>query len=204
MRSTTANDSAFRTINRAVRVNGGTRVRPLERLHLAAARLAPVCTVTLSGMQVSSPQVRTRSFTTQPPDLRRLRLGHVSFAVIGPLALLGTAWYPALIHRLVDSLRTSFPRSVTLIQLYFTSLAMAGSREDFHLQERVCWAHQQKVPGGNYHTGDLRINDRGFRLYTPPSNRAREHETQCDCQDTTGRGDKPESQRATAYHPHSA
>ena len=86
---------------------------------------------------MSSPQVRTRSFTTQPPDLRRLNLDHESFATIRSLALFGTALYPILVHRLVDSLRTSSPRSVALTQLYFTSLAMVGSRKDFHLQERA-------------------------------------------------------------------
>jgi hypothetical protein len=79
----------------------------------------------------------TRSFTTQPPDLRHLSFDHESFAIFGSLALLGTALYPILVHRLVVSLRTSSPRSVTLTQLYFTSLAMVSSREDFHLQERA-------------------------------------------------------------------
>jgi hypothetical protein len=35
------------------------------------------------------------------------------------------------------TLHASFPRSVTLAQLRFTSLAVASSREDLHLQDRA-------------------------------------------------------------------
>jgi hypothetical protein len=66
-----------------------------------------------------------------------LPLGHNSFAVVCLLALVNVASYPVLVHRLTVSLCTSFPRSVTLTQLCFTSLAVASSREDFHLQDRA-------------------------------------------------------------------
>jgi hypothetical protein len=66
-----------------------------------------------------------------------LPLGHKSFAVVCLLALVNVASYPVLVHRLTVSLCTSFPRSVTLTQLCFTSLAVASSREDFHLQDRA-------------------------------------------------------------------
>jgi hypothetical protein len=56
-----------------------------------------------------------------PPNL-----GHKSFAAIGPLALLGTAFYPVLVHRHAVSLHASSPHSVALMQLYFTSLAVTG------------------------------------------------------------------------------
>ena len=49
------------------------------------------------------------------------RLYHESFAVLGPLALLGSAFYPVLVHRLAASLHASFPHSVALMQLRFTS-----------------------------------------------------------------------------------
>ncbi len=49
--------------------------------------------------------------------------------------LRGHASYLVFVHRLTDSLHTSFPRSVTLAQLCFTSLAVVSSREDFHLQD---------------------------------------------------------------------
>ena len=87
--------------------------------------------------EAGSPQVRTRSFPAQPPDLRRLGLDHESFAVSCPLALPGVASYPVLVHRLAVSFHASSPRSVALAQLRFASLAVVNSREDFHLQDRA-------------------------------------------------------------------
>ena len=63
------------------------------------------------------------------------RLDHESFAVNGPLALLGSAFYAVLVHRLVASLRASSPHSVALMQLRFASFAVINLREDLHLQE---------------------------------------------------------------------
>jgi len=60
-----------------------------------------------------------------------LPLGHESFAVIGPLALVGSASSPVLVHRYAVAIHASFLRSVTLPQLRFTSLAVASSRRDF-------------------------------------------------------------------------
>ena len=82
-----------------------------------------------------SPQVRTQSFPAQQPDLRRLILDHKSFAVHCPLALIGAAFYPILVHRLAVSIHASSPRSVTLPQLRFTSFAVVSLREDLHLQD---------------------------------------------------------------------
>ena len=82
-----------------------------------------------------SPRVRTHSFTARPPDLRRLTFDHKSFAEFGPLALIGTALYPVLVHRPAASLHASSPRSVALPQLRFTSLAVVSLREDFYLLE---------------------------------------------------------------------
>ena len=87
--------------------------------------------------EARSPQVRTQSFPAQPPDLRRLSLDHKSFAEHCPLALLGTAFYPVLVHRLAVSLLASFPHSVTLVQLRFASLTVVSLREDLHLQDRA-------------------------------------------------------------------
>ncbi len=84
-----------------------------------------------------SPQVRTRSFPAQPPHLRRLTLGHKSFAVDSLLALVGNASYPVLVHRLTVSLRASSPRSVALTQLRFTCLAVASSAGDLHPEDRA-------------------------------------------------------------------
>ena len=63
------------------------------------------------------------------------RFDHESFAESCPLALLGNAFYPVLVHRLAVSLHASSPQSVTLMQLRFASFAVINSRKDFHLQE---------------------------------------------------------------------
>jgi len=64
-----------------------------------------------------------------------LRLDHKSFAVASPLALLGSAFYPILVHRLAAALHASSPHSVTLVQLRFASLAVINSWRDLHPQE---------------------------------------------------------------------
>ena len=61
-----------------------------------------------------------------------LPLDHESFAVIGPLALVSTAFYPVLVHRPAASLHASSPHSVALMQLRFASLVVINSRRDFH------------------------------------------------------------------------
>ena len=97
--------------------------------------------------EARSPQVRTHSFTAQPPDLRRLTLDHESFAVSGPLALVGTAFYPVRVPRLAASLHASSPHSVALMQLRFASFAVINSREDLHLQECAHAGRTKKTPG---------------------------------------------------------
>ncbi|WP_222840273.1 hypothetical protein, partial [Pseudomonas arsenicoxydans] len=80
-------------------------------------------------------QVRTQSFPAQPPDLRSLIFDHKSFAIYGPLALIGFALYPVLVHRLTVSIHASSPHSVALMQLRFTSFAVVSLRRDFHPQD---------------------------------------------------------------------
>src|SRR5512140_161496 len=63
------------------------------------------------------------------------RLDHESFAVYGPLALLGNAFYPILVHRLAASLHASFPHSVALLPSRFTSFAVLHLRRHLHPQE---------------------------------------------------------------------
>ena len=69
-----------------------------------------------------SPRVRTEAFTAPPPDLHRLSLGRESFAVICPLALLGSASYPVSVRRRAVSLHASF--SATLADGSFPRLAL--------------------------------------------------------------------------------
>jgi hypothetical protein len=61
-----------------------------------------------------------------------LPLDHESFAVSGPLALVGNAFYPVLVHRPAASLHASSPHSVALMQLRFASLVVINSRWDLH------------------------------------------------------------------------
>jgi hypothetical protein len=85
--------------------------------------------------KAGSPRVRTQSFLARPPDLRRLTVDHESFAVSGPLALVGAASYPVFVHRPASLIRPSSPRLVTLPKLGFTSFAVVSLREDLHLQD---------------------------------------------------------------------
>src|SRR5512145_3209952 len=90
-----------------------------------------------------SPQVRTHTFSAQPPHLRRLAFGHKSFVVSGPLALLGNAFYAVLVHRLALYAPRFLPTlgRPHAVALHFAhcdqlaaGLAPAGGRP--------CWAHQ--------------------------------------------------------------
>jgi len=65
------------------------------------------------------------------------RFDHKSFADICLLALLHPASYSVLVHRPAISFRASTPRSVTLTQLHFLSLAVVSLQEDFHLQDHA-------------------------------------------------------------------
>ncbi|MEA3125299.1 MAG: hypothetical protein QOD67_2318 [Caballeronia sp.] len=78
---------------------------------------------------------------------QHLILDHESFAVSCLLALIGTAFYPVLVHRLAASLHASSPRSVTLTQLRFASFAVVNSREDSHLQDCAHAGRTRKKAG---------------------------------------------------------
>jgi hypothetical protein len=82
---------------------GNTEIPGLVTAITAANRLALHCT--------------TARFT--PP-----RLDHENFVVCCPLALLGNAFYPILVHRLAASIHASSTHSVTLMKLRFTSFVV--------------------------------------------------------------------------------
>lgn len=89
-----------------------------------------------------SPQVRTHSFIAQPPDLRRPTLGHKGFTVQCPLALVGNAFYPVLVHRLTiyapRFLPTlGLPHAVALHFAHCDQLAGGLAPPGV----RPCWAH---------------------------------------------------------------
>jgi hypothetical protein len=74
------------------------------------------------------------AFTARLPDLRRLSLGRESFAVHGPLALLGNASYPVSVRQPAVSFPASFSTPVALGALRFPWIVTTNSPEDFHLQ----------------------------------------------------------------------
>ena len=102
-----------------------------------------------------SPRVRTHTFTAQSPHLRRFAL--VTRALqIGACSPCLTA--PSMRFLSIDSRFTfhaSFPHSVTLMQLRFTSLTVTSSRRDFHPQ--VC-AHAGRTPTNGSDRGSARSN----------------------------------------------
>ena len=68
------------------------------------------------GRKARPPWVRAPTFAARPPDLRRLSLGHESFAIIGSLALLGAASIRFLFvgPQLRSTLPSRRPRGPTL------------------------------------------------------------------------------------------
>jgi len=89
-----------------------------------------------------------------------LPLDHESFAVIGPLALVSTAFYPVLVHRPAASLHASFPHSVALMQLRFASLVVINSRWDLHPQEcaHAGRTKKKKPPSGGFWSVSLNLS----------------------------------------------
>ena len=95
-----------------------------------------------------------------------LLLGRKSFAVSGPLALIGSASYPVLVHRPAAALHASSPHSVALMQLRFASLAPTSSWRDFHPQERAHAGRTKKTPA---RAAPAFENPEGARFYSSPS-----------------------------------
>ena len=96
--------------------------------------------------EARSPQVRTHSFIAQPPDLRRLTLGHKSFAVICPLALVRTAFYLVLVHRLAIYAPRFLPTlgHPHAVALHFAHCdQLAGGLAPPGV--RPCWAHKRNA-----------------------------------------------------------
>jgi hypothetical protein len=77
-----------------------------------------------------------------------LHFGHKSFAIIGSLALFGSASYPVPVRRLATPFPASFTPASRSDALRFPSLAVTSSREDFHLQINA-HAGRTKNKGGD-------------------------------------------------------
>ena len=95
--------------------------------------------------EARSPQVRTHSFIAQPPHLRHPSLGHKSFMVSCPLALLGNAFYAILVHRLMIYVprflpTVGYPSAVALHFAHCARLAAGLAPAGV----RPCWAHPKK------------------------------------------------------------
>ena len=85
--------------------------------------------------EARSPQVRTHSFTAQPPDLRHFALitrASWSFAH-SPCSAAPSIRFLSIGSQFM--LHASSPRSVALTQLRFTSFAVINLRRDLHPQE---------------------------------------------------------------------
>ena len=107
-----------------------------------------------------SPQVRTHTFIAQPPNLRHPSLGHKSFVVPCPLALLGNAFYPVLVHRLATYAprflpTLGHPHAVALRFAHCDQLAAGLAPAGV----RPCWAHK-KPSRLKDQDGGLRRNQR--------------------------------------------
>ena len=77
------------------------------------------------------------TFPARLPDLRRLTFGRESFAVLCPLALVGTAFYPVSVRQPAGSLAPSFSASLAAgyhFALGFAWVATTNSPEDLHLR----------------------------------------------------------------------
>ena len=83
-----------------------------------------------------SPQVRTHTFIAQPPHLRHLALVTRAsrFLARSPCLAAPSMWFLFIGSRFM--LHASFPHSVALVQLRFTSLTVTSSWRDLHPQ--VC------------------------------------------------------------------
>lgn len=97
--------------------------------------------------EAGRPQVRATLLHHTAAASTPLRLDHKSFAVLGPLALLGSAFYAVLVHRLVIYAPRFLPTVdySSAVALHFArcgqlaaGLAPAGVRP--------CWAHPKKQP----------------------------------------------------------
>ena len=89
-----------------------------------------------------SPQVRAHSFIAQPPHLRRFALVTRAsrFLARSPCLAAPSMWFLFIDSRF--TLHASFPHSVALMQLRFTSLTVTSSWRDLHPQ--VC-AHARRT-----------------------------------------------------------
>ena len=110
-------------------------LRPLPATTTASADFSPHLPVSPFQAQGEISPGKNALLHCTTAEFTPPRLDHESFAELCPLALLGNAFYPVLVHRLAVSLHASSPHSVALMQLRFTSFAVINLRRDLHPQE---------------------------------------------------------------------
>ena len=82
--------------------------------------------------KVRSPQVRTHSFTAQPPEIHHLTLNTRASWFLAQLPCLAVPHIRFLYIGSQFMLRASSPHSVALMQLRFASLVVINLRRDLH------------------------------------------------------------------------
>ncbi len=128
----------------------GPSLHPVSR---ASSLLRPLLTSRSASRRrpfrhkARSPQVRRAPLHRTTAGSTPLRLGHESFAVSGPLALLGSALYPVPVRRLA----VYAPRFLPTVG-HPSAVALRFTRRDQLVAGlppagvRPCWAHTQKGP----------------------------------------------------------
>jgi hypothetical protein len=84
------------------------------------------------GHEAGYPQVRTQSFIAQPPDLHRFALITRASRSLARSPYLAVPSIRFLFIGSQFTLHASFPHSVALMQLRFTSLVVINLRRDLH------------------------------------------------------------------------
>src|SRR5690606_28860476 len=99
--------------------------------------------------EARSPQVRTHSFTAQPPDIRRFALITRASRFLARSPGLAAPRIRFLFIGSQLTFHASFPHSVALVQLRFTSFAVINLWRDLHPQECAHAGRTKKIPTGN-------------------------------------------------------
>src|SRR5690606_40816586 len=100
------------------------------------------------------PQVRTHSFTAQPPDIRRFALITRASRFLARSPCLAAPRIRFLFIGSQLTFHASFPHSVALVQLRFTSFAVLNLWRDLHPHEFAQAGRTEKNP---------RSTDRGLK-----------------------------------------
>ena len=121
-------------------------------------------------VQTRSPQVRTRSLSAQPPNLRHQPLDHKSFALMCMLALIGTAsclFFCSSARGFVPYFLPTLGHPHAVVLPFARCGQLAGGRPP--PRSRPCWAHTSSP---NEFGGILRKNETGQYAWLSDSHQA--------------------------------